>query len=95
MTINGKMEQFGAVLDLDWITCVDSILVGRFWCLKSVRHVLKSGEIKIEAWKARNYTRKKNSSGTLFYLTLSYLILSYLGLQGGILIIFQHFLPDF
>ena len=78
MTINSQMEQFGAVLDLDWIACVDSIWAGRFWCLNGARHVLKSGEIKVEAWKARNYTRKRNPSwrGTLSYPTLSYLILS-------------------
>ena len=27
------MEQFGAVLDLDWIACVESIWARRFWCL--------------------------------------------------------------
>ena len=95
------MEQFGAVLDLDWIACVESIWAARFLCLKGVRQVLKSGEIKVEAWKARNDTRKRNPSwrGMLSYPTLSYLILpyhtlSYLQLQGGILITFQHFLSD-
>ena len=74
------MEQFGAVLDLDWITYVDSLLAERFWCLNGARHVLKSGEIKVEAWKARNYTRKRNPNwrGTLSYPILSYPILSYL-----------------
>ena len=89
------MEQFRAVLDLDLIACVDSIWAERFWCLNGARHVLKSGEIKVEAWKARNYTRKRNPSrkGTLSYLILSNIILSYLQLQGGILITFQHFPP--
>ena len=54
MTINGEMEQFGAVLDLDWITCVESIWDGCFWCLNDARYVLKSEGIKIEAWKTRN-----------------------------------------
>ena len=80
MTINRKMKQFVAVLDLDWITCVESIWAGRFWCLKSARYVLKSGEIKVEAWKTMNYTTKRNPSwrGTLSYPILSNIILSYL-----------------
>ena len=48
------MEQFGAVLDLDWIACVESIMDGRFWCLNDARNVLQSEGIKIEAWKTRN-----------------------------------------
>ena len=73
------MEQFGAVLDLDWIACVESIWARRFWCLNGARHVLKYGEIKVEAWKIRNYTRKRNPSWreTLSYPTLSKLISSY------------------
>lgn len=100
MTITGKMEQFGAILDLDWITVMGSIWAGRFWCLKGVRHLLKYGEIKVEAWKARNHTRKRNPSWRetlsyhiVSYLILHYLILSYLQLQGRILITFQLFLP--
>ena len=47
---------------------------GTFWCLNGARYVLKSGEIKVEAWKARNYTRKRNPNwrGTLSYPILSY-----------------------
>ena len=74
-----------------------------FWYLKGVKHVLKSGEIKVEALKARNYKKKEESelerNIILFYLILYYpilsnIILSYLQLQGGILIPFQLFLPD-
>ena len=92
MTINSQIEQFGAILDLDWIACVDSIWAGHFLCLNGVRHVLNSGEIKVEAWKTMNYTRKRNPC---LKGTLSYPILSYLQLQGGILITFQHSLPNF
>ena len=46
MTINSQMEQFGAVLDLDWITCVWSSGAGRFWCFTCAKYVLKSGGIK-------------------------------------------------
>ena len=48
MTINGQTEQFGAVLDLDWIACVESIGAGRFWCLTCAKHGLRSGGIKVE-----------------------------------------------
>ena len=91
------MEQFGAVLDLEWIACVESIMDGRFWCLNDARNVLQSGGIKVKL--GRQGIRNKRE--TLSKLTLSYLILSYpypilpyLQLQGGVLIIFQHLLSN-
>ncbi|MBT0984657.1 hypothetical protein KJ032_26905, partial [Salmonella enterica subsp. enterica serovar Typhimurium] len=68
--LNGAIwSSFGLGLDIIW--------AGHFWCLNGVRHVLKSGKIKVEAWKARNYTSKRNPNwrGTLSYLIQHYLIL--------------------
>ena len=38
-----------------WIADLDNMWAGRFWCLNGARYVLKSGEIKVEARKARNF----------------------------------------
>ena len=76
MTIKGEMEQVGAVLDLDWISCVESIMDGRFWCLNDARNVLQFGRIKIEAWKIRNQKRKGNLIQSYLIQTLSNPILS-------------------
>ena len=70
MTKEGKMEQFGAVLDLDWIACVGNTWDGRFWWSNEARNVLQSGRIRIEAQKTRNQKLKGN-------LIQSYLIQPY------------------